>query len=137
MASTDGTAVKPDRFARALGAIGIVVAIGLMALMIHSGDPTSSSWWLAAIPFAIWIVGPAVAPYLFARRRRHPRSSIAMLGFLVVSTALSGIAYYDAMFVSASSTAALVFLFVPLYQWTAFLVVAGVALAVTAVAKRG
>ena len=129
--------MKPDRLVRALGIIGIVVAVGLLGLMIHSGDPASSSWWLAAVPFAIWIVGPAVAPYLFARKRRDPRSSIAMLGFLVVSTALSAIAYHDAMFVSASSTAALVFLFVPLYQWTAFLVVAGVALAVAAFARRG
>lgn len=137
MAPTDGNAVEPDQLVRALGAIGSVVAIGLIALMIHSGDPTSSSWWLAAIPFAVWIVGPAVAPYLFARRRRDRRSAIAMLGFLVVSTALSGVAYYNAMFVSASSTAALVFLFVPLYQWTAFLIVAGVALAAAAFAKRG
>lgn len=59
-----------------------------------------------------------------------------MLGFLIVSTALSAIAYYEAMFVSTSSTAALVFLFVPLYQWTALLVVAGVTIAATAFARR-
>ncbi|WP_159713760.1 hypothetical protein [Sphingomonas sp. AX6] len=114
----------------------MAVAFGLIALMIHTGDPSSSSWWLAAIPFALWIVCPAVAAYLLARRRRDRITSIAMLAFLVISTALSGAAYYQAIFVSESSTAALVFLFVPLYQWTAFLVVAGVILAVTSLAKR-
>lgn len=115
-----------------LGIMSAVIGVGLIALMIHTGDPSSSSWWLAAIPFALWIVGPAVVPYLLARRRRDRLTSIAMIGFLVISTALSGIAYYQAIFVSESSTAALVFLFVPLYQWTAFLVVAGVILAATA-----
>lgn len=121
---------------RALGIASAVVAFGLIALMIHTGDPSSSSWWLAAIPFALWIVGPAIVPYLLARRRRDRVTSIAMLGFLVISTSLSGAAYYQAIFVSVSSTAALVFLFVPLYQWTAFLVVAGVILAATAWSKR-
>lgn len=121
---------------RMLGIASAVVAFGLIALMIHTGDPSSSSWWLAAIPFALWIVGPAIVPYLLARRRRDRFTSIAMIGFLVISTSLSGAAYYQAIFVSVSSTAALVFLFVPLYQWTAFLIVAGAILAATAWIKR-
>ncbi|MHA3841949.1 hypothetical protein ACX0GZ_12090 [Sphingomonas aestuarii] len=121
---------------RILGITGAVVAIALLALMIHSGDPTSSSWWLAAIPFALWIVGPAIAPYLLAWRQRDRRVAIAMLGFLAVSTGASAVAYYDAMFVSESSTAALVFLFVPLYQWTAFLIVAAITLVAARWVKR-
>jgi len=122
---------------RILGITGAVVAIALIALMIHSGDPTSSSWWLAAIPFALWIVGPAVAPYLVARRQRNRRVAIAMLGFLSISTLASAFAYHDAMFVSASSTAALVFLFVPLYQWTALLIVGTITLIAVRWASRG
>jgi len=129
--------VRANKPVRILGITGAVVAIALLALMIHSGDPTSSSWWLAAIPFALWIVGPAVAPYLLARRQRDRRVAIAMLGFLAISTVASAIAYYDAMFVSESSTAALVFLFVPLYQWTAFLIVAAIALIAVRWASRG
>ena len=121
---------------RVLAIASAVVAFGLIALMIHTGDPSSSSWWLAAIPFALWIVGPAIVPYLLARRQRNRATSVAMLGFLVISTILSGIAYYQAILVSQSSTAALVFLFVPLYQWTAFLIVAGAIFAATALAKR-
>jgi hypothetical protein len=129
--------VRANKPVRILGITGAVVAIALVALMIHSGNPTSSSWWLAAIPFALWIVGPAVAPYLLARRQRDRRVAIAMLGFLAISTVASAIAYYDAMFVSESSTAALVFLFVPLYQWTAFLIVAAIALIAVRWASRG
>lgn len=128
--------VRTDMPVRMLGVMGAAVGVGLLTLIIHTGDPSSSSWWLAAIPFAIWIVGPAIVPYLLARRRHSSNISIAMLAFLVISTALSGNAYYQALFVSESSTAALVFLFVPLYQWTAFLVVAGVILAATALSKR-
>lgn len=121
---------------RLLGTMSVIVVVALFGLMIHTGDPSSSSWWLAAIPFALWIAGPAVAPYLLARRRRNRVAVGAMLAFLIVSTSLSAIAYYQAIFVSTSSTAALVFLFIPLYQWTAFLVVAGVVLAVAAFARR-
>lgn len=129
--------VRANKPVRILGITGAVVAIALVALMIHSGNPTSSSWWLAAIPFALWIVGPAVAPYLLARRQRDRRVAIAMLGFLAISTVASAIAYYDAMVVPESSTAALVFLFVPLYQWTAFLIVAAIALIAVRWASRG
>jgi hypothetical protein len=129
--------VRANKPVRILGITGAVVAIALIALMIHSGDPTSSSWWLAAIPFALWIVGPAVAPYLLAWRRQDRRVAIAMLGFLAISTVASAVAYYDAMFISESSTAALVFLFVPLYQWTAFLIVAAITLIAVRWASRG
>lgn len=128
--------MKPNRLVNALGVFGAIIGVALVALMIQSGDPASSSWWLAAIPFALWIVGPAVAPYLFARRQRDRRVAIAMLGFLAISTVTSAVAYHDAMFVSASSTAALVFLFVPLYQWTAFLIVAGITLIAVIWSKR-
>ena len=128
--------VRTDMPVRMLGVTGAVVGAGLLTLIIHTGDPSSSSWWLAAVPFAIWIIGPAIVPYLRARRLRSTRVSIAMLAFLVISTALSAIAYYEAMFVSASSTAALIFLFVPLYQRTALLVVAGVIFALAALVKR-
>lgn len=129
--------VKAHKAVRILGIMSTVVAIALIALMIHTGDPASSSWWLAAIPFALWIVGPAVAPYLLARRQRDRRVAIAMLGYLSISTVASAVAYHDAMFVSESSTAALVFLFVPLYQWTAFLIVAAIALVAVRRASRG
>lgn len=129
--------VRANKPVRILGITGAVVAIALLALMIHSGNPASSSWWLAAIPFALWIVGPAIAPYLLARRRQDRRVAIAMLGFLAISTVASAIAYYNAMFVSESSTAALVFLFVPLYQWTALLIVAAITLIAVRWASRG
>jgi hypothetical protein len=40
-----------------------------------------------------------------------------MFLYFVVSSIFSGLAYYDAFFRSKSSTAALVMVFIPLYQW--------------------
>jgi len=40
-----------------------------------------------------------------------------MFLYLVVSSIYSGFAYYDAFFRSKSSTAALVLVFIPFYQW--------------------
>ncbi len=87
--------------------------------MFYAGEPNSLSWWAVALPFAAWIIGPAVAPFLIARRLRRPWFSVAMLLYLTVSSAISGLAYYDAFFQSKASTAALVMVFIPLYQWLA------------------
>ena len=40
-----------------------------------------------------------------------------MFLYLAVSSIFSGFAYYDAFFLSKSSTAALALVFIPLYQW--------------------
>lgn len=42
-----------------------------------------------------------------------------MLVYLAVSSIVSGFAYYDAFFLSKSSTAALTLIFIPFYQWLA------------------
>ena len=42
-----------------------------------------------------------------------------MFLYLAVSSIFSGFAYYDAFFLSKSSTAALTLFFIPLYQWLA------------------
>ena len=42
-----------------------------------------------------------------------------MFLYLAVSSIFSGFAYYDAFFLSKSSTAALALVFIPLYQWLA------------------
>lgn len=109
----------------------IVVAAILIALMLHVGDPGSIDWWWGAIPFGLWVVGPAVVPWGIARLRRRPGVALVMLIFLVASSLMSGIAYHDALFPQTSSTAALVLIFVPLWQWIALAVVAVIALVAT------
>jgi hypothetical protein len=61
-----------------------------------------------------------VAPCLIANRKSRRWFSVTMLLYLAVSSMFSGFAYYDAFFRSKSSTAALVLVFIPLYQWLAF-----------------
>lgn len=109
----------------------IVVAAILVALMLHVGDPGSIDWWWTAIPFGLWVIGPAILPWGIARLRRRPGVALAMLIFLVASSFMSAIAYHDALFPQTSSTAALVLIFVPLWQWIALAVVAVIALVAT------
>lgn len=109
----------------------IVVAATLVALMLHVGDPASIDWWWGAIPFGLWVVGPAVLPWGIARLRRRSSVALVMLIFLVASSLMSAIAYHDALFPQTSSTAALVLIFVPLWQWIALAVVAVIALVAT------
>lgn len=108
---------------RILGILAIVSAAALIALMLHAGEPGAAWWWLLALPFCIWIVGPAMVPYVLARRMKRLWFDRLMLAFLCLSCACSATAYYHAFFVSASSTAGLAMIFVPLYQWAALLFV--------------
>ncbi|WP_447724930.1 hypothetical protein [Sphingomonas koreensis] len=107
------------------------MAATLIALMLHAGDPGSIDWWWTAIPFGLWIVGPAVLPWGIARIRPRPGVALVMLVFLVASSIMSGSIYCDAFFRSTSSTAALVLVFVPLLQWVALAIVAIIAVVAT------
>lgn len=96
----------------------IVAAGALIALMLYAGEPTKLWWWLLAIPFGAWIIGPAIVSYLFANRFKDISwLTYLMLAFLALSGAWSASVYYEAFFVSTSSTSALVMIFVPLYEW--------------------
>jgi hypothetical protein len=99
--------------------VTMVTVIALVALMLYAGSPTDLWWWAGALPLGLWVIGPAAAPYLLAARRSRRWFSITMLLYLAASSSLSGVAYDAAFFRSSSSTAALVMVFVPLYQWLA------------------
>ena len=105
-----------------LKCLTIAAVAALLALMLHNGDPGRWSWWPLALPFALWITGPAVLPFVLAKRAAgRRRYTQAMTLFLIVSSIASGLIYYEAFFRSQSSTAALILIFVPLYQWAALL----------------
>jgi hypothetical protein len=74
---------------------------------------------MGGLPFALWVIGPAVVPCLIANHKSQQWFSITMFLYLAVSSIFSGFAYYDAFFRSKSSTAALTLVFIPLYQWLA------------------
>jgi hypothetical protein len=100
-------------------ALSVLVAFVLGALVFYAGEPSHLRWWMGALPFALWVIGPAVAPCLIANHRSRQWFSITMFLYLAVSSIFSGFAYYDAFFLSKSSTAALALVFIPLYQWLA------------------
>jgi hypothetical protein len=95
----------------------VIAALILGALIVYAGEPNHLQWWIGALPFALWVIGPAVAPCLLANNRSPHWFSITTFLYFGVSTVLSGVAYYEAFFRSKSSTAALTLVFIPLYQW--------------------
>jgi len=95
------------------------VAFGLAALVFYAGVPSRPGWWIGALPFALWVIGPAVAPCLIANHKSRQWFSITMFLYFAVFSIFSGFAYYDAFFRSKSSTAALTLVFIPFYQWLA------------------
>jgi hypothetical protein len=98
--------------------LSVVIAVALGGLMLYAGEPGQLWWWAGALPLALWVLGPAVAPYFIAARKTRRWFSIVMFLFLITSTIFSAFIYHDAFLLSGSSTAALVMVFVPLYQWT-------------------
>ncbi len=94
-------------------------AFGLAALIVYAGEPSRPGWWIGALPFALWVIGPAVAPCLIANHKSRQWFSIMMFLYFAVSSIFSAFAYYDAFFRSKSSTAALTLVFIPFYQWLA------------------
>jgi hypothetical protein len=102
--------------------VGSVAA--LAALMLWAGTPGDLRWWVRGIPFGIWIIGPSVLPYLLARRHKAPPGFAAvMAAYLILANGAAVAVYYQAVFVSQSSTAGLAMVFVPLYQWLALVIV--------------
>lgn len=113
-------------FRTLFAALTLSTALSLVALILYAGEPGDLWWWSLAIPFSLWIIGPAAAPWLIARRMPARWASGVMFAYLIGVAASSAYAYHDAFFRSQSSTAALIMLFLPLYQWLALgLVVAG------------
>ena len=98
----------------------LLAVAALIALMLDAGDPQRVSWWVPASLFGLWIVGPAIVPYFLAKRFQHRQWFVyAMTCYFALSCIWSAKIYYQAFFLSASSTSALVLVFVPLYQWAA------------------
>ena len=97
--------------------LSVLIALVLGVLLVHAGEPSDLRWWLGALPFALWVIGPAIAPCLIANHQSRRWFAITMFLYLLVSSIFSGVAYYDAFFRSKSSTSALALVFIPLYQW--------------------
>jgi hypothetical protein len=95
----------------ALGAVLTAVA------MVHEGSPGDLSWWVGAVPFAVWTLSPFVLVMVLwapLGRSRPARGLLAAAS--VVATGLAAYLLFMCMHERKSSTFGLVFLFFPAFQ---------------------
>ena len=89
-----------------------------LGLMSYAADLTSGRNFLWAVGFGLWVVSPFVFLLHATRRFQGNRTRDVALLLVSLATALfAAFVYYDAFFVSMDAQSALVFIFVPLWQW--------------------
>lgn len=136
MAALPPPDARTARRYRLIGPLAVALSIALMMLLLYAGDPGSPGWWPIALPTALWVCGPALLAWAVARWRASRIVVHAMLAFVIASMLVSGFFYGQAFFLSQSSTAALILIWLPLWQWIALLVGAPLALLVSARRQR-
>ncbi|HEU5286020.1 MAG TPA: hypothetical protein VFU20_05860 [Sphingomicrobium sp.] len=102
----------------------IVIAYGLAVLttMLQAGEPNAFWWWLLFFPFYAWWLAPVGLPLFY------PWPSWFITLPIGAMAAYSSHIYERDMFgPGARSTSALIFIFLPIYQWMAVGVLIGVA----------
>lgn len=104
------------RFAGTLGKTRLAIlsayAGGIALIQLMVGDPQTPSWWLLFLPFFLWTIAPIAIPLAGRSTGWFVTSGVGLLA------AISLYLYGQAMLGSdPSSTAALIFIFFPLYQW--------------------
>jgi hypothetical protein len=119
------------------GAASLLAAIGALATLGIGLDAMSRPYTLAAAGFIAW----AVSPYmLLALLVRSAHTRAARVGVLLVTllAVIFGVAIFvDAMYLHLDAQSALVFLFVPLWQWVGLLVLAVPLLLLSRVGRTG
>ena len=113
--------VVPERIHRA-ARLGVIAAYAAAVewIAFRAGNPADPWWWTVNIPFSLWIVAPIAVPLLL--RIRH----WLLTGGIAAMAAYGIYIYENSMFGrGARSTSALIFIFLPIYQWvgTAVLIV--------------
>ena len=90
--------------------------------MLTAGEPWHLWWWALALPMLAWMVGPGAAAYYIAAA--HPtKPRLIIMGLYFAAFALTAsVGYYEGLISPQSSTASLITIFLPLYQWGAFLI---------------
>jgi len=108
-----------------------------VALLVHeAGDEMRSiSWWVVAAPWIVWIVSPYLPLFLFGRRRVNLARSAISSVLTVTVIGFASLVYFDGFFTHLDAQSALLFIFVPLYQWVIILV-GGIIYLIVAVVSR-
>jgi hypothetical protein len=102
-------------------AIGIAYALAVFSIMIRAGDPNSFFWWLGMMPFFGWCLLPIGLALLY------PTRFLPLVIIVAAIAAYSVFVYERDMFgPGVRSTSALIFIWLPVYQWGAVLALFGV-----------
>jgi hypothetical protein len=97
--------------------VGAIATIGLM--IWEAQWNTGLIEWLMVAGFAVWAGSPYVTLAVLNALSRSPASRLILLAGSLVIVGGGLPAYYDAFFVHLDAQSGLVFVFIPLYQWTA------------------
>jgi hypothetical protein len=105
----------PRLVVRSAAALGAVVTFGFM---LYAGSPSELQWWSEMPIFGTWCLFPYLVLILLSWRWASSTTAQVLLGVAaVVTTVPVPFVLHDAFVAHHSSTAALVFLFLPLYQF--------------------
>ena len=105
-------------------AVLIVGAMVTLVALFHGGGSFSS----LLDGFTVWALVPYTAFFASCRLARARGRALATLIVSSLATAFAALVYIDAMFIHTGSMGGLVFIFIPLYQLLAALILLAVLL---------
>jgi hypothetical protein len=96
----------------------VAVLLSIWLLLHEAGSEIRSmSWWLASWPWMVWIISPYLPLYLLGRRHGSQSRCITLYILTVVVIGFAASIYIDGFFKHLGAQSALLFIFVPAYQW--------------------
>jgi hypothetical protein len=113
-----------EKRVRRLIALAVITLLGAavftLGVMIKAGEGWNQgfAWWLGFFAFGAWAVSPyaAMAVMSLAMKRTLPQSLVFLLGCLLV-TGFGGVVLIDGFYIHHDAQNALLFVFLPIYQW--------------------
>jgi hypothetical protein len=113
---------------RSLAGLFAIYASAVFVIMLLVGSPDQAVWWVALIPLLIWAMAPIAATFVIAHRESNAGVLAVSCGLMTIAV-ISGIFIYisDMFGEDVRSTSAIVFIFLPIYQWVFPLLALGVA----------
>ncbi len=122
--------------------IGHMITIGgaafTICMMIYAAQPWGDNYayktfsgYLTLVGYASWAISPYLILTIILRafRKNKYSTNTAIIGALIIAITSCAL-LIDAFFIHIDAQNALVFIFLPIYQWVAFLVLALICFAV-------
>ena len=122
--------------------IGFLIAISAAAFtictMVYAAQPWGDNYayktfsdYSTLVGFALWAISPYLILTIILRgfRKNKYSTNTAIIGALIIAVTSCAL-LIDAFFIHIDAQNALVFIFLPIYQWVAFLLLALICFAV-------